>query len=401
MYDENELRRLLAMGMRPEDIASITDLGNGGENALASLLQNGQQMPQPNFDIAPMQPNTMRTENGPDQGKVVPLDFTAQKLYDQGRQAFDQSKQPPQEKLGDRVDFMGKVGRYSQDGREKSSSRMAPARRPIPTLLSSVRSATSRSSNRSRIFSKGEAEIAHQNEVTAGLSAQRNVREDPTTQPSLEKRFGKPPKDMQWTPEGRAIPIPGSQTDLQGASTIDSGADALRKIDELIGKRDANGQLVAGAKPHPGFESAVGISGIDSAFGLAGLLPGTDTTDFKRRLDELKGGAFLQAYNTLKGGGAITEVEGKKATDAITRMDKSQSENEFVKAAMDFRDVISRGMDRASQMRAGQPTATAQPSSRQSLSTPPNAAQNAGKIMTDSTTGIRYKSDGQRWVRLA
>jgi hypothetical protein len=399
MYDENELRRLLAMGMRPEDIASITDLGNGGENALASLLQNGQQMPQPNFDIAPMQPNTMRTESGPDQGKVVPLDFTAQKLYDQGRQAFDQSKQPPQEKLGDRVDFMGKVGRYSQDGREivfPDGSR-APTD-PNAAFERQKRDFTLKQAQQN--LQKGEAEIAHQNEVTAGLSAQRNVREDPTAQPSLEKRFGKPPKDMQWTPEGRAIPIPGSQTDLQGASTIDSGADALRKIDELIGKRDANGQLVAGAKPHPGFESAVGVSGIDSAFGLAGFLPGTDTTDFKRRLDELKGGAFLQAYNTLKGGGAITEVEGKKATDAITRMDKSQSENEFVKAAMDFRDVISRGMDRASQMRAGQPAATAQPS-RQSLSTPPNAAQNAGKIMTDSTTGIRYKSDGQRWVRLA
>ena len=68
---------------------------------------------------------------------------------------------------------------------------------------------------------------------------------------------------------------------------------------------------------------------------------------FINRLDQLKGGAFLEAFNTLKGGGQITEVEGKKATDAIARMDNATSESEFKAAVKDYQDVIRKGMNRA------------------------------------------------------
>ena len=123
------------------------------------------------------------------------------------------------------------------------------------------------------------------------------------------------------------------------------------KIDAMIGDLnvDEKGDLVGGKlkKPHAGFHGAVGMSGIQSGFGLAGLIPGTDTTDFKRRLDEIKGGAFMQAFQSLKGGGQITEKEGEKATAAITRMDKSQSEKEFVMAAREFQDTIRSAVERA------------------------------------------------------
>jgi hypothetical protein len=68
--DMNELRRLLQSGQISDD-----DLRNipvsGSDNALAQML-----MPQPRFDVAPMQMNTMRAENGPDAGKVTNLNFT-------------------------------------------------------------------------------------------------------------------------------------------------------------------------------------------------------------------------------------------------------------------------------------------------------------------------------------
>jgi hypothetical protein len=57
------------------------------------------------------------------------------------------------------------------------------------------------------------------------------------------------------------------------------------------------------------------------------------------------GGAFMEAFNTLKGGGQITEKEGEKATAAITRMSTSQSEAEFKKAAKEFQSVIKSGID--------------------------------------------------------
>lgn len=130
---------------------------------------------------------------------------------------------------------------------------------------------------------------------------------------------------------------------------------ALRLVDELVGSPDGK------TKPHAGFKTAVGVSGIGGGFGAAGFVPGTDTSDFKRRFEELKGGQFLQAFESLKGGGAITEIEGKKATDAISRMNLSQSEGEFVTAARDFQSTVKGIMGRLKQ-KAGQGGGGANPS---------------------------------------
>lgn len=165
----------------------------------------------------------------------------------------------------------------------------------------------------------------------------------------LEKQYGKPDKGYRWTNDGQLEPLPGGEV-YQGAQTAsEKSQDAIGQIDSLIGKRGPDGRLATGAKPHKGFETAVGVSGITGGFGLAGFIPGTDTTDFKKRLEQLKGGAFLEAFETLKGGGQITEVEGKKATAAITRMDTAQSEEEFTRAALEFRGILARGMAKAQQ----------------------------------------------------
>ncbi len=84
-------------------------------------------------------------------------------------------------------------------------------------------------------------------------------------------------------------------------------------------------------------------------------IPGnTDARDAIGLLNQSKGGAFLEAFKALKGGGQITEIEGKKATDAIARMDRSQSKAEFDKALSDYEGVIKLGVDRANQL-AGKP----------------------------------------------
>lgn len=116
---------------------------------------------------------------------------------------------------------------------------------------------------------------------------------------------------------------------LDAPRVIDNATVALKYSEELL--------------KHPGFGQAVGKS---SMLGIQ-KIPGTDGRDFMNRLDQLKGGAFLEAFNTLKGGGQITEVEGKKATDAIARMDNATSESEFRAAVRDYQDVIRKGMNRA------------------------------------------------------
>jgi len=51
----------------------------------------------------------------------------------------------------------------------------------------------------------------------------------------------------------------------------------------------------------------------------------------------------------LKGSGQITEKEGEKATAAITRLNLSQSEAEYKRAAREFQDVLRAGIRRAEQ----------------------------------------------------
>ena len=64
----------------------------------------------------------------------------------------------------------------------------------------------------------------------------------------------------------------------------------------------------------------------------------------------------MQAYETLKGTGQITEIEGKKATAAITRMNLAQNEKEFIAAAREFQSAIRTGVKNA-RAKAGKPTA--------------------------------------------
>ena len=148
----------------------------------------------------------------------------------------------------------------------------------------------------------------------------------------------------------------------QAPAAIEAMNQTIKNINGLIG----DAQVVKNAKtgkeeikygqvqPHAGFTSAVGAPTLSSGFGVAGYLPATDTTNFKERLEQIKGETFLQAFNTLKGGGQITEVEGAKATAALNRMSKSQSEVEFIKAAREFEENIQKGMEIA-RKRAGMP----------------------------------------------
>lgn len=115
---------------------------------------------------------------------------------------------------------------------------------------------------------------------------------------------------------------------------ISNGEEAIRLSDELLN--------------HPGFKQAVGASSI---FGVQ-KIPGTDAKDFMNRLSQVKGGAFLTAFEALKGGGQITQIEGEKATDAIARMDNATSEQEFVQAVKDYKAVIKKAVNNA-KLRAG------------------------------------------------
>ena len=135
-----------------------------------------------------------------------------------------------------------------------------------------------------------------------------------------------------------------AKSSLNLPQAISKGEEALRLSNELL--------------KHPGFKQAVGAS---SLLGIQ-KIPGTDARDFMNRLDQVKGGAFMTAYDTLKGGGQITEIEGKKATEAIARMNNATSEAEFTRAVKDYQGVIRKAVNNA-KMRAGKGPQQPAPSS--------------------------------------
>jgi len=159
-------------------------------------------------------------------------------------------------------------------------------------------------------------------------------------------------------------------------STLEAQAGAQKKEAEIVaedvGKVRANlGQIRENADylttkidelvSHPGFKYNVGVAdvlgGIPVPFGatVAGLIPGTETSDWKARFEEVKGQQFLQGIQQLKGTGAISDREGAAAERAISRMRASQSETEFKEAAKDFQDIIKRGVDRSLRKAGQQP----------------------------------------------
>lgn len=137
--------------------------------------------------------------------------------------------------------------------------------------------------------------------------------------------------------------------------------DTLRNVSDLIGDArvikdpktgkeridytvTVDGKQMQGRKPQAGFEYAVGM-GIPSW----AVMGGSDTAGFLGRLEQIKGKTFLQAFESLKGAGQITEKEGEKATSALNRMNTAQSEVEFIKAAREFEENLNRGMALAKQ----------------------------------------------------
>lgn len=102
--------------------------------------------------------------------------------------------------------------------------------------------------------------------------------------------------------------------------------------------------LIDQARSHPGRAVATGLSG---SLDPRNMISGTNAKDFRVLLDQMQGKSFLEAFNSLRGGGQITEAEGKKATEAIGRLNTAQSDAAFIAALDDLEGVILSGLSRA------------------------------------------------------
>jgi hypothetical protein len=133
------------------------------------------------------------------------------------------------------------------------------------------------------------------------------------------------------------------ERELKVGELRDKADERRRSKEGGIASIGAQIAVIDKALSHPGRTTATGLSGtIDPR----NYVSGTNARDFQVVLDQLGGAAFLQAFESLKGGGQITEVEGKKATDAMARLNRAQSDAEFESALRELRGIMTAGYKR-------------------------------------------------------
>jgi hypothetical protein len=154
----------------------------------------------------------------------------------------------------------------------------------------------------------------------------------------------------QFLPQQEAIKADAAIRQAGGIERAKASAAAQADLPRAAATADQTIAILDKALTHPGRGAATGMSSI---LDPRNYVPGTDARDFNVLLDQIKGKAFLEAFSSLKGGGQITEVEGKKATDAIARLNTAQSDEAFGEALRDLREVALAAKKRAQSAAGG------------------------------------------------
>lgn len=182
------------------------------------------------------------------------------------------------------------------------------------------------------LIQTGKSGEAIQTKLPAGVKISSGVEKiDLGTEWGLiDKRtgqmVGKQAKDLRGAEREKEVGTAQGQAQAKIPAALVDAESTAKKIDELLANK--------------GLDSIVGqFDQYRPSWTL-----GDDGRNALARLEQLQGGAFLQAFNTLKGGGAITEAEGRKAEQAIARMQRSQGEADFRIALQDFRDAVNDGI---------------------------------------------------------
>lgn len=158
----------------------------------------------------------------------------------------------------------------------------------------------------------------------------------------VDRRTGQPIQQFttpQQEAEARAAQTAATTTAKVGAENTAGAVAGLPQV-------EANAQQAISD-----LEQLKNAKGLGALYGLNSLIPivpGTEQANAFALLEKVQGRAFLQAFETLKGGGQITEVEGKKATSAITSLtERRQTKASAIAAINDLQSIIKRGLDRA------------------------------------------------------
>jgi len=206
---------------------------------------------------------------------------------------------------------------------------------------------------------------------TQGAQAQRQERGAQLDVLAEEKKEGIRLQNVGPMAEQKAK----AERDIEVAAKVRSAEDA---ISELVSLKKALAKL-----PSP---AALRIEGAKAFFGMENPMIQAAIGDVQRI-----SGRMLEYVNRLPGAATDADREIFMASAGVLNDPNTPASRKIAAA-----DSAIQSYQRLIQKYGkGQ----AQPQ-RQQVNILPPASQLPGKIATDNTTGIRYKSDGKRWVRV-
>lgn len=190
-------------------------------------------------------------------------------------------------------------------------------------------------------FSIAKSGVGQGNTVVNGQV--QNVPGAPQAAGNLQ--YGKTSGDKRATLE-TAAPIANATESGKEQGKITTEAQA--NLPNVVSQAELANKVIDETISHPG---------LAANFGTSGMLPnrpGSEASDAAALLGQIRGGAFLTAYNQLRGGGQISNTEGAKAEDAYARMTRAQSVDSFKKAARDYQNIINRNLTNIRDTASGQ-----------------------------------------------
>ncbi|MEY4718494.1 MAG: hypothetical protein RL563_1112 [Pseudomonadota bacterium] len=143
-----------------------------------------------------------------------------------------------------------------------------------------------------------------------------------------------------------------AQIDNQSMAEKAKNESMLKARDLLPGIRDQAGNMMSNIDKllsDQALESVVGKPNwMQSAF-----LNGSPQANFKQLFQQVTDQSYLAAFQALKGAGAISDQEGKAASNAMARLSTATSVDAFKEAANDLKKVLKSSVNRAYDMAQG------------------------------------------------
>lgn len=121
---------------------------------------------------------------------------------------------------------------------------------------------------------------------------------------------------------------------LQAQQNVDKSKDFIKSLDAL--------------EKHPGFSNLFGTN-----VGIPTWIPGSDGADAKAIYEQIQGKGFLEAIQSMKGMGALSNAEGEKVSAAFLGLKPGMSEAAAKKQISEAKAIIQRGIENSAKIQPG------------------------------------------------